>query len=190
MYQPAHPATHHRHDAKALAPTWGFCSPGGSDRIRGMTSRMSHMPAPGRVQQPPPLATYPNADGYDQLVMAVAIPFQRLCEHHSMPVSGTAHVGYVPAELMLGAATLGPLVEFFAGRPRSQADLTQQIAEHLDTRLGPHGVGVMVEAGHSCLAPGYPGAAGPVSITAVLLGTLRTAPSCRREFFALIRRSR
>jgi GTP cyclohydrolase I len=154
---------------------------------------MSHLPAPSRVQQQPQpllLATYPNADGYDQLVMALAVPFQGLCGHHSRPVSGTAHIGYLPAELMLGGATLGQLVEFYAAQPRSQADLTQQIAEHLDRGLSPHGVGVLVEADHSCVAPDSLRSGGPISITSVLLGALRTAPNCRREFFALIRRSR
>jgi GTP cyclohydrolase I len=155
-----------------------------------MTRRMSHEPAVDRVQQPPPLATFPNDDGYDQLVLALAIPFQGLCEHHAMPVAGTAHIGYRPAGLMLGGATLGRLIEFFAAWPQSQADLTHQIAEHLAVQLSPHGVGVMMEAGHSCIAPNNVHAVGPISITSALLGTLRTDPSYRREFFSLIRMSR
>ena len=146
-----------------------------------MTRRMSHVPAPDWVQQPPLLATFTNDDGYDQLVMALAIPFQGLCEHRTVPVAGTAHIGYLPAELVLGGATLGPLVEFFAARPQSQADLTQQLAAHLDTRLSPRGVGVMVEAEHSCTATTQTRAVGAVSITSALLGALRTVPSCRRE---------
>jgi GTP cyclohydrolase IA len=151
---------------------------------------MSHMPAPGWVQQPPMLATFPNDDGYDQLVMALAIPFHGLREHRTVPVAGTAHIGYRPAELVLGSATLGRLIEFFAARTQSQAGLTQQIAEHLEARLSPQGVGVMVEAEQSGQAPNCVRAVGPVSITSALRGTLRTVPSCRREFFALIRRSR
>lgn len=155
-----------------------------------MTGRMNHVLAPDRASPPPLLSTFPNHDGYDQLVVALAIPFTGLCGQHATPVAGTAHIGYLPAELMLGGAALGRLVEFFAARPQSQAELTQLIAAHLDTQLRPRGVGVMVEAGHSGPAPDYPGSFGPTSITSALLGTLRTVPSCRREFFALIRRSR
>jgi|HubBroStandDraft_4_1064222.scaffolds.fasta_scaffold26251_4 GTP cyclohydrolase IA len=150
-------------------------------RLRGMTTRVSH---------PPPLATYPNHDGYDQLVMALAIPVQRLCEQHRMPVAAAAHIGYLPAGLMLDCATLGQLVEFFAARPEAQADLTRQIAEHLDAHLSPHGVGVLVETEQSCGAPDSGSAVAPVAITSALLGQLRTVPGWRREFFALTRHGR
>ena len=155
-----------------------------------MTRRMSHEPALVRAEQLPRLATFPNDDGYDQLVLTLAIPFQGLCDHHARPIAAIAHIGYLPAELMLGAATLGQVVEFFAARKRSQGDLTQQVAEHLATNLRPRGVGVMVEAEHSCMTPNYVRAVGPTSITSALLGMLSTVPSCREEFFALIRARR
>jgi GTP cyclohydrolase IA len=151
---------------------------------------MRHKPVPDRGEQPPQLATLRNDAGYDQLVLALAIPFEGLCEHHAMPVAGTAHIGYLPAEIMLCGANLGWLVDFLSARPRSQAGLTHQIAQHLATHLRPRGVGVVVEAEHSCMAPNCVRAAGPISITSALLGTLRTVPSCRREFFALIHMSR
>ena len=151
---------------------------------------MNHVSAPDRARHPPPLSTFLNDDGYDQLVVALAIPFAGLCDQPTGPIAGTVHIGYLPAELMLGGATLGRLVEFFAARPQSQAGLTQQIAAHLDTHLRPRGVGVVLEAGYSGLAPNNVRGAGPTSITSALTGTLRTVPSCRREFFALIRRSR
>jgi GTP cyclohydrolase IA len=138
------------------------------------------------VSHPPPLAAYPNDEGYDQLVMALAIPVHRPCEHHDLPVAGAVHIGYLPAGLMLDGSTLGRLVEFFAVRTQSQASLTQQLAEHLDTHLNPHGVGVLVQAEQPCLAPD---AAGAVAVTSALLGRLRTVPCWRSEFFALIRMS-
>ena len=151
---------------------------------------MSHESALGRAGQPPRLATFPNDDGYDQLVVTLAIPFKGLCDHHAMPIAAIAHIGYLPAELMLGGGKLGRLVEFFAARKRSQRDLTQQVAEHLAANLRPRGVGVMVEAEHSCTIPNCARAVGPISVTSALLGMLRTVPSCREEFFALIRMSR
>ena len=148
---------------------------------------MSHEPAQHCEQPPPQLATFRN-DGYDQLVLVRAIPFRGSCGHQGTPVTGTAHVGYLPAELMLGGAALGQLVEFFASRHQSQSLLTQMVAEDLQAQLRPRGIGVMVEAEHSCMAPGCVTATAPTSITWALLGALHTAPSCREEFFALIRR--
>ena len=136
------------------------------------------------------LTTFVNDDGYDQLVLVRAIQFQGLCQHHATPVAGIAHIGYLPGELMLGLAGLGRLVDFFAAHAQSQREFTQQVAEHLATHLRPRGVGVLVEAEDSGMAPSCVRAVGPTSVTSALLGTLRTVPGCRAEFFALIGMSR
>jgi GTP cyclohydrolase I len=155
---------------------------------------MRHQPAIGRAgftaEQPPMLTTFPNDDGYDQLVLARAIQFQGVCEHHVMPVAGLAHIGYLPGELILGIAGLGRLVDFFAAHAQSQREFTRQVAAHLATHVRPRGVGVLVEAEDSSMAQSCVRVVGPTSVTSALLGTLRTVPGCRAEFFALISMSR
>jgi GTP cyclohydrolase I len=131
------------------------------------------------------LTTFANDEGYDELVVARGIPFRTVCEHHLLPFSGVAHVGYLPGERIVGLSKLIRLVEHFAARPQVQARLTRQIAECLATRLRARGVGVVLEAEHSCKSLRGVRAHGAKTVTSALLGTLRADPRRRAEFFAL-----
>jgi GTP cyclohydrolase I len=77
------------------------------------------------------LTTFANDEGYDELVLARSIPFRTVCEHHLLPFSGVAHVGYLPGERIVGLSKLARLVEHFASRPQTQERLTVQIADAL-----------------------------------------------------------
>ena len=81
------------------------------------------------------LTTFANDEGYDELVLAREIPFRTVCEHHLLPFSGVAHVGYLPGERIVGLSKLARLVEHFAARPQVQERLTRQIAECLAAQL-------------------------------------------------------
>ena len=98
------------------------------------------------------LTTFPNDEGYDELVLARAIPVQSVCEHHMLPFLGTAHVGYLPGQRILGLSKLARVVELFARRPQVQERLTMQVADWLQTHLRPRGVGVVIEAEHLCMS--------------------------------------
>jgi GTP cyclohydrolase I len=155
---------------------------------------MRHQPTLDQAQpgaaQPPQLTTFPNDKGYDDLVLVRAIPFLALCEQHRMPLRGAAHVGYLPGERILGLSTLACLVEHFAARAQTQEELTQQVAAHLATHLRPRGVGVVAEAECSCTTQRCIRTLGATSVTAALLGPLRTDARARAEFFALLRMAR
>jgi GTP cyclohydrolase I len=131
------------------------------------------------------LTTFPNDEHYDELVLARAIPVQSLCEHHMLPFLGTAHVGYLPGQRILGLSKLARVVELFARRPQVQERLTKQVADWLQTHLRPRGVGVVIEAEHMCMTVRGVRAAGASTITSTLLGTLREDPRSRAEFLAL-----
>src|SRR5215472_3900608 len=105
------------------------------DGLRETPARMAR--AYAELFDPPPmrLTTFDNAEGYDELVIARAIPFRTVCEHHLLPFSGVAHVGYVPAERILGLSKLARLVEHFSARPQTQERLTRQVADCLAERL-------------------------------------------------------
>jgi GTP cyclohydrolase IA len=133
--------------------------------------------------------TFPNAEGYDELVLVEDIPVRSVCEHHMLPFVGVAHVGYLPADRILGLSKFARLVEFYSHRGQTQERLTQQIARHLDHHLAPRGVGVVIEAEHTCMS--LRGVrAGARTLTSALLGTLRTDPSSRAEFLSLPRSRR
>ena len=132
------------------------------------------------------LTTFPNDEKYDELVVVKDIPVQSLCEHHLLPFTGVAHIGYLPAERILGLSKFARVVELFARRPQVQERLTQQVATWLDDQLGPKGVGVVIEAEHSCMSLRGVRAAGAVTRTSALTGTLRSNPATRNEFLAAL----
>jgi GTP cyclohydrolase IA len=129
--------------------------------------------------------TFPNDEGYDQLVLVRAIPFSSLCQHHLLPFTGVAHVGYLPAGRILGLSKLAWVVELYARRLQLQERLTTQIADWLQTQLEPKGVGVVLEAEHQCMTLRGVRAAGTRTVTSALHGLLRSDPRSRQEFLAL-----
>jgi GTP cyclohydrolase I len=133
--------------------------------------------------------TFDNDEGYDELVLVHDIPVTSLCEHHMLPFTGVAHVGYLPGERILGLSKLARLVTQHSRRAQTQERLTQQVAEHLQSRLAPRGVGVVVEAEHACMSLRGARAPGARTVTSALLGALRSDPSSRAEFLALARRN-
>jgi GTP cyclohydrolase IA len=130
------------------------------------------------------LTTFPNDEGYDELVLARAIPFASLCQHHLLPFTGLAHVGYLPAERILGLSKLARVVELFARRLQVQERLTTQVADWLQAHLEPKGVGVLLEAEHLCMSLRGVRAAGARTVTSALHGLLRTDAGSRQEFLA------
>jgi GTP cyclohydrolase IA len=133
------------------------------------------------------LTTFDNGSGYDELVLVRDIPVRSLCEHHLLPFTGVAHVGYLPGERILGLSKLARTVEFFARRAQTQERLTVQVADHLVDRLEPLGVGVVVEAEHSCMSLRGARATGASTITTAVRGRLRDDPATRAEFLSLTR---
>jgi GTP cyclohydrolase I len=129
--------------------------------------------------------TFPNDEGYDELVLARAIPFASLCQHHLLPFVGVAHVGYLPAGHVLGLSKLARVVELFARRLQLQERLTTQVADWLQAHLAPKGVGVVLEAEHLCMSLRGVRAGGARTVTSALHGLLRTDPRSRQEFLAL-----
>ena len=131
--------------------------------------------------------TFENAAGYDELILVSDIPVHSLCEHHLLPFTGVAHVGYLPSARILGLSKFARTVEFFARRAQTQERLTMEIAEHLMNRLQPRGVGVVLEAEHTCMSLRGARVTGARTVTSALLGQLRDDRASRAEFLALAR---
>jgi GTP cyclohydrolase I len=131
------------------------------------------------------LTTFPNDEGYDELVVARDIPFTSICEHHLLPFVGTAAVGYLPGARILGLSKLARVVELFARRPQVQERMTKQVASWLDQHLRPRGIGVVIRAEHTCMTLRGVQARGATTVTSALLGTLRDDPRSRAEFLGL-----
>jgi GTP cyclohydrolase IA len=139
--------------------------------------------------QPFRATTFPNDDGYDQLIVAQAIPFHSLCMHHLLPFHGLAHIGYIPGERIIGLSKLGRVVEFFGRDLQIQERLTTQIADWLQRELEPKGVGVVLEAEHLCMSLRGVQKLGAKTVTSALHGLVRDDPRTRQEFLALTTRT-
>jgi GTP cyclohydrolase I len=131
------------------------------------------------------LTTFPNDEGYDELVVVRDIPFQSLCMHHVLPFYGVAHVAYLPAERILGLSKLARVVELFARDLQLQERLTTQIAACLHAQLQPKGVGVVLEAEHLCMSLRGVHKPGAKTVTSALHGLVRDDPRTRAEFLSL-----
>jgi GTP cyclohydrolase I len=131
------------------------------------------------------LTTFPNDEGYDELVLAKDIPIHSLCQHHLLPFHGVAHIGYLPGDRILGLSKLARVVELFARDLQVQERLTKQIADWLQDHLAPKGVGVVLEAEHLCMSLRGVHARGARTVTSAVHGLLREDPRSRAEFFSL-----
>jgi len=133
--------------------------------------------------------TFPNDDGYDELIVVRAIPFHSLCMHHVLPFQGVAHIGYLPGERIIGLSKLGRVVERFARDLQIQERMTTQIADWLQEELEPRGVGVVLEAEHLCMSLRGLQKLGTKTVTSALHGLVRDDARTRQEFLALTTRS-
>jgi GTP cyclohydrolase I len=130
--------------------------------------------------------TFPNDEGYDELVLVRDIPFHSLCEHHLLPFVGKAHVAYLPKDRILGLSKLARVVEHYSRALQVQERMTQQIAGWLEEQLAPRGVGVVLEAEHMCMRLRGVRVPGTMTVTSALRGTMRDDARTRGEFLDLV----
>jgi len=155
------------------------------DGLRDTPRRVAAAYAELLTPQPFEATTFPNAERYDELVVARGIPFHSLCEHHLIPFVGVAHVAYLPGERIVGLSKLARIVEHFARRLQVQERMTVQIADWLETELAPKGVGVVLDAEHFCMTIRGVRKPGARTTTSGLRGLVRDDSRTRAEFLAL-----
>ena len=131
--------------------------------------------------------TFEEVGGYDELVVLRDIRFVSFCEHHMLPVVGRAHVGYLPDKRVVGISKLARVVNGYARRLQIQEKMTAQIATAIDEVLRPKGVGVVIEAEHSCMTLRGVNSPNSSLSTSQLIGLVRDDPRTRAEFLRLAR---
>jgi GTP cyclohydrolase IA len=159
----------------------------GSEHLRETPRRVAHAYAELLSPTPFNATTFPNDEGYDELVVVRDIPFRSLCAHHLLPFQGKAHVGYLPGEQIIGVSKLGRVVDLFAHDLQVQERLTVQVADWLEEKLEPLGAGVIVEAEHLCMSLRGVQKPGARTVTSALRGLVKDDPRTRQEFLSLIR---
>ncbi len=137
----------------------------------------------GLADDPSRHLTVTFAADHDEMVMVRDIPFASLCEHHMVPFIGRAHVAYIPGTdgRITGLSKLARLVDGFARRLQVQERMTTQIADAIESVLGPRGVLVVVEAEHLCMSMRGVKKPGTLTITSSVRGLFRSDAATRAE---------
>ena len=130
--------------------------------------------------------TFQETGGYDELIVLSNVRVVSFCEHHMLPVVGKAHVGYLPRDRVVGISKLSRVVSGFSRRLQIQEKLTADIAEAIQEVLNPVGVGVVIEAEHSCMTIRGVNTPGSLLTTSRLLGVIRDDPRTRQEFLRAV----
>ena len=123
---------------------------------------------------------------YDEMVLVRDISFDSMCEHHMLPFSGVAHIGYIPNGKVVGLSKLARVVEVVSHRPQVQERMTEDLANLLIDELDVKGVAVVIEATHSCMTIRGVRKPGSVCVTSAMKGVFRSSLSSRAEVMNLI----
>lgn len=127
---------------------------------------------------------------YSEMVIVKDIDFYSLCEHHLLPFFGKCHVAYLPREKVIGLSKVPRIVDAFSRRLQVQERLTNQIAQIINDKIDPLGVGVIMEGTHLCMSMRGVEKQNSVAITSAMLGTFQSDPRTRAEFLALTKGNR
>jgi GTP cyclohydrolase IA len=160
-----------------------------SEALQDTPRRVADAYAELLTQRPFRATTFPNDDGYDELIVVREIPFHSLCMHHLLPFHGVAQIGYLPDKRIVGLSKLGRVVEYFSRDLQIQERLTAQVADWLQHELEPKGVGVVLEGEHLCMSLRGVQTLGARTVTSALRGIVRDDPRTRQEFLALTTRT-
>jgi GTP cyclohydrolase I len=123
---------------------------------------------------------------YNEMVIVRDVDFYSLCEHHMLPFFGQCHIAYIPHGKVIGLSKIPRIVDVFARRLQVQERLTSQIAETIQSRVAPHGVAVVMEATHLCMAMRGVAKQNAVTTTSAMLGVFHEDARTRHEFLKLI----
>jgi GTP cyclohydrolase I len=124
---------------------------------------------------------------YDEMVLVKNIRFESMCEHHLLPFFGQAHIAYLPNGQIVGLSKLARLVEILSRRPQVQERMTEDLADLVMQELNARGVGVVIEASHTCMSIRGVRKADSLCATSAMRGVFQSNLSTRSEFMALIR---
>ncbi len=127
---------------------------------------------------------------HDEMVIVKDIEFASCCEHHLLPFTGKAHIGYLPAGKVVGLSKLARVVDVIAKRPQVQERMTEAIADLIMDEVQPRGVGVIVEASHSCMTIRGVRKPGAMTMTSAVRGLVKTNPMTRNELMSLVYNNR
>ena len=157
--------------------------------LRGTPERVAHMYAElfsGMFEDPGKHLDIGFTERYDEMVILRDVQFHSMCEHHLLPFMGRAHVAYLPKGKVIGVSKLARVVESCARRPQLQERLTSQIADLIMDKLSAKGVGVILEATHTCMTLRGVKKPGSIMVTSAMRGLFKSNLATRTEAINLL----
>ena len=130
--------------------------------------------------------TFEEVEGYDEMVIVKDIRLETHCEHHIVPILGTAHIGYIPNKRVVGISKLARIVDVFGKRLQTQETMTSQIATTIENVLNPKGVAVVIDAGHQCMSTRGVHKTESSTVTSSMKGVFKENQVTRNEFLSFI----
>ncbi len=161
--------------------------------LRDTPDRVARMYAElfaGLRKDPRELLQHTFTQKYDEMVLEKDIGFESMCEHHLLPFLGKAHIAYLPNGKIVGLSKLARVVEVLSRRPQVQERMTEELADLLMSELEPRGVGVILEASHTCMTIRGIRKPDSLCVTSAMRGAFKDNQSTRAELMALIYGSR
>lgn len=142
----------------------------------------------GRYTCPPDVTDFPNQRHFDELYTVGPIPITSLCSHHFLPFTGNCWIGVLPAQdkPILGLSKFARIAQWIFARPQIQEEATIQLAEFLERKCQPQGLGVVIQATHQCMVLRGVKAQGAMMTTSVMRGMLRENATLRQEFLGFV----
>jgi GTP cyclohydrolase I len=126
--------------------------------------------------------TFEDVEGYDDMVMLRNIRLESHCEHHLVPILGSAHVAYMPNKRVVGISKLARVIDSFARRLQTQETLTAQVAETIQSELQPKGVAILIDAQHQCMTTRGVRKPNVSMVTTRFTGIFQSDPDLQRRF--------
>lgn len=161
--------------------------------LRGTPQRVAAMYAElfrGMFEDPAEHLNIGFTERYDEMVVLRDVQFHSMCEHHLLPFMGRAHVAYLPKGKVIGVSKLARVVESCARRPQVQERLTTEIADLIMDKLDAKGVGVILEATHTCMTIRGVRKPGAVMVTSAMRGLFKSNLATRTEAINLLTQGR
>jgi len=131
--------------------------------------------------------TFEDIVGYDDFVLVKNIDFLSHCEHHIVPITGHAHVAYMPGEKVVGISKLARVVDIFARRLVSQENMTQEIVRAIEQEIAPRGVAVVIDAAHHCMSRRGVSKVNSSTVTSAFTGVFKEDGALRTRFLEMTR---
>ncbi len=161
------------------------------DGLRETPERIARMYSElfwGLDEAPESVLTKTFDEPYDEMIVLRDVPFYSMCEHHLLPFFGSADIGYIPSDRIVGLSKLARVLEILSRRPQLQERLTFEVADAVEKALDPVGVAVRIQAEHLCMTMRGIKKPGSKMVTTVTRGAFRDNAATRAEFFDSVAR--